>query len=154
MGFRINKKSPLTVIERKGKGGSITVVLHSANGFRTMSVDGKCKTPRGLSNSSLLNAFILSIGYELLHLFPNLFCQRRSSAILTYTLPARSEDRDSKGGLRYSFTYTMNGGSDIETAISQVLPLIPNISERITAYMTQDLSQVSSPVCHRGKPPL
>ena len=138
MGYRINKKMPFTITERRGKGGDITVIRHNATGLKTMAVNGKCKTPKGLSNSNLLYNSIRFIGYELLRLFPDLFNQDRNTTIFTYSLPS-VEDRDTSRGLHYSFTYIMNGGSDIETAISQVLPLIPNINEKIETYAKQSM---------------
>lgn len=153
MGYRINKKMPFTVTERRGKDGNITIIRHNANGFRTLAFCGKCKTPKGLSDSTSLFNTISSIGYELLHQFPAFFNQKRSSAILTYTLPA-VEDRETSRGLHYSFQYTMNDGSDNETVISQVLPLIPIINEKISACTKQALEQASDPVRHRGRPPL
>jgi len=139
---RTNKKSPFTITERRGKGGEVTIIRHNANDFKTMSISGKCKTPKGLSNSVLLYNSIRFIGFELLRLFPNLFNQNRNTTIFTYSLPA-VEDRDTSRGLHYSFQYTMNGGSDIETAISQVLPLIPKINEKVTACTIQALEQSS-----------
>ena len=129
---------PFTITERRGKGGDITVIRHNATGLKTMAVNGKCKTPKGLSNSNLLYNSIRFIGYELLRLFPDLFNQDRNTTIFTYSLPS-VEDRDTSRGLHYSFTYIMNGGSDIETAISQVLPLIPNINEKIETYAKQSM---------------
>ena len=142
MGYRINKKVPFTVTERRGKNGNITIIRHTANGFRTLAFCGKCKTPKGLSNSNLLYNSIRFIGFELLRLFPDLFNQNRSTTIFTYSLPS-VEDRDTSRGLHYSFTYTMNGGSDTETAINKLLPLIPTINEKISACTIQALEQAS-----------
>lgn len=124
-------KRLLNIKERKGKGGEVTVIRHK-NGFRTLAVNGKCKTPKGITNSKELQFSILSIGYDLLHQFPDLFKQAHNSAILEYTLPA-VEDRETIGGLRYSFTYTMNGGSDTETAIKKVLSQLEKINNEISA---------------------
>ncbi len=144
MRYRTTKNAPFTITERRGKGGDITVIRHNATGLKTMAVNGKCKTPKGLSNSNLLNNSIRFIGYELLRQFPDLFNQNRNTTIFTYSLPT-VEDRESLRGLHYSFTYTMNGGSDIETAISQVLPLIPSINEKISVCTIQALEQASDP---------
>lgn len=144
MGYRINKNKPFTVTERRGKGGDITVIRHNKTGFRTLSINGNCKTPKGLSNSNLLYNSIRFIGFELLRLFPDLFNQNRNTTIFTYSLPA-VEDRDTSRGLHYSFQYTMNGGSDIETAISQLLPLLPKINEKVTACTIQALEQACDP---------
>lgn len=144
MGYRIRKQQPFTITERRGNGGEITVIRHNATGIKTMAVNGKCKTPKGLSNSNLLYNSIRFIGYELLRQFPDLFNQNRNTTIFTYSLPA-VEDRDSLRGLHYSFTYTMNGGSDIETAISTILPLIPSINEKISVCTIQALEQASDP---------
>ena len=138
MGYRINKNKPFTITERMGKGGDITIIRHNKTGFKTMSINGKCKTPKGLSNSNLLYNSIRFIGFELLRLFPNFFNQNRNTTIFTYSLPT-VEDRESLRGLHYSFTYTMNGGSDIETAISKLLPLIPSINEKIETYAKQSM---------------
>ena len=127
---RIGKRL-LNIKERKGKGGEVTVIRHK-NGFRTLAVNGKCKTPKGITNSKELQFSILSIGYELLHQFPDFLKQSHNSAILEYTLPA-VEDRETSRGLRYSFTYTMNGGSDTETAIKKVLSQLEKINNEITA---------------------
>jgi hypothetical protein len=143
-GYRINKKAPFTLTERRGKGGNITIITHTVNGFRTLTVSGKCKTPKGLSNSSYLYYSIHSIGYELLHQFPDLFKQGKNSTIFSFSLPA-VEDRETKGGLRYSFQYTMNGGSNIETAITELLPIIPKINEKVTACTIQALEQACDP---------
>lgn len=124
-------KRLLNLTERKGKGGEVTVIRHK-NGFRTLAVNGKCKTPKGITNSKELQFSILSIGYELLHQFPDFLKQSHNSAILEYTLPA-VEDRETSRGLRYSFTYTMNGGSDTETAIKKVLSQLEKINNEITA---------------------
>lgn len=124
-------KRLLNIKERKGKGGEVTVIRHK-NGFRTLAVNGKCKTPKGITNSKELQFSILSIGYELLHQFPDFLKQSHNSAILEYTLPA-VEDRETSRGLRYSFTYTMNGGSDTETAIKKVLSQLEKINNEITA---------------------
>ena len=144
MGYRINKNKPFTVTERRGKGGDITIIRHNKTGFKTMSINGKCKTPKGLSNSNLLYNSIRFIGFELLRLFPNFFNQDRNTTIFTYSLPA-VEDRDTSRGLHYSFQYTMHGGSDIETAISQLLPLMPKINEKVTACTIQALEQACDP---------
>lgn len=144
MGYRIRKKQPFTITERRGKGGDITVIRHNATGLKTLAINGKCKTPKGLSNSNLLNNSIRFIGFELLRLFPDLFNQNRNTTIFTYSLPT-VEDRDSLRGLHYSFTYTMNGGSDIETAISKLLPLLPKINEKVIACTIQALEQASDP---------
>lgn len=127
---RIGKRL-LNIKERKGKGGEVTVIRHK-NGFRTLAVNGKCKTPKGITNSKELQFSILSIGYDLLHQFPDFLKQSHNSAILEYTLPA-VEDRETSRGLRYSFTYTMNGGSDTETAIKKVLSQLEKINNDITA---------------------
>lgn len=124
-------KRLLNLTERKGKGGEVTVIRHK-NGFRTLAVNGKCKTPKGITNSKELQFSILSIGYDLLHQFPDFLKQSHNSAILEYTLPA-VEDRETSRGLRYSFTYTMNGGSDTETAIKKVLSQLEKINNEITA---------------------
>ena len=124
-------KRLLNIKERKGKGGEVTVIRHK-NGFRTLAVNGKCKTPKGITNSKELQFSILSIGYDLLHQFPDFLKQSHNSAILEYTLPA-VEDRETSRGLHYSFTYTMNGGSDTETAIKKVLSQLEKINNEITA---------------------
>lgn len=144
MGYRTNKNKPFTVTERRVKGGDITVIRHNKTGFKTLSINGICKTPKGLSNSNLLYNSIRFIGFELLRLFPDLFNQNRNTTIFTYSLPA-VEDRDTSRGLHYSFQYTMNGGSDTETAISQLLPLMPKINEKITACTIQALEQACDP---------
>lgn len=131
-GQKRNSKNPLIVSESRGKGGNITIIRHSVSGFRTLTISGKCKTPKGLSDSSFLNYSISAIGYELQHQFPDFLKQNRTSAILTYTLPATSEKRDSSSGFHYDFQYTMNDGPDNETVISQLLPLIPSINEKVT----------------------
>lgn len=136
MGYRTRKKEPFTITERRGKGGDITVIRHNTTGIKTMAVNGKCKTPKGLSNSNLLYNSIRFIGFELLRLFPDLFNQNRNTTIFTYSLPA-VEDRDTSRGLRYSFTYILYGGSDIETAISEILPLIPEINQKIESCIEQ-----------------
>lgn len=136
MGYRISKKRPFTITERRGKGGDITVIRHNATGFRTLSINGKCKTPKGLSNSNLLYNYIRFIGFELLRLFPDLFNQNRNTTIFTYSLPA-VEDRDTSRGLHYSFQYTLNGGSDTETAITKLLPLIEETNNKIIACMKE-----------------
>ena len=124
-------KRLLNIKERKGKGGEVTVIRHK-NGFRTLAVNGKCKTPKGITNSKELQFSILSIGYDLLHQFPDFLKQSHNSAILEYTLPA-VEDRETSRGLRYSFTYILYGGSDIETAIKKVLSQLEKINNEITA---------------------
>lgn len=124
-------KRLLNIKERKGKGGEVTVIRHKS-GFRTLAVNGNCKTPKGITNSKELHFSILSVGYDLLHQFPDLFKQAHSSAILEYTLPA-VEGRETSRGLRYSFTYTMNGGSDTETAIKKVLSQLEKINNEISA---------------------
>lgn len=134
--LRINNKAPFTMIERRGKGGNITVIRHTINGFCTVTVSGKCKTPKGLSNSSYLYNSIHSIGYELLRQFPGLFKQEKNSTIFSYSLPA-VESRETKSGLHYSFQYILNGGSNIETAITELLPIIPKINEKITSYIAE-----------------
>ncbi len=136
MGYRISKKRPFTITERRGKGGDITVIRHNTTGFRTLSINGKCKTPKGLSNSNLLYNSIHFIGFELLRLFPDLFNQNRNTTIFTYSLPA-VEDRDTSRGLHYSFQYTLNGGSDTETAIVKLLPLIEETNNKIIACMKE-----------------
>lgn len=128
-------KRLLNIKERKGKGGEVTVIRHK-NGFRTLAVNGKCKTPKGITNSKELQFSILSIGYDLLHQFPDFLKQSHNSAILEYTLPA-VEDRETSRGLRYSFTYILCGGSDIETVISEILPLIPEINQKIESCVEQ-----------------
>lgn len=136
MGYRIRKQQPFTITERRGKGGEITVIRHNATGIKTMAVNGKCKTPKGLSNSNLLYNSIRFIGYELLRQFPDFFNQNRNTTIFTYSLPT-VEDRESLRGLHYSFTYILCGGSDIETAISEILPLIPEINQKIESCIEQ-----------------
>ena len=131
-GLKKKCNNPLSVFESRGKGGNITVIRHRTSGFRTLTISGKCKTPKGLSDSSLLNYSISAIGYELQHQFPDFFKQNRASAILTYSLPATSEKRDSSSGFHYDFQYTMNDGPDNETVISKLLPLIPTINEKVT----------------------
>lgn len=137
-GYRINKKAPFTLTERRGKGGNITIITHTVNGFRTLTVSGKCKTPKGLSNSSYLYYSIHSIGYELLHQFPDLFKQKKDSTIFSYSLPA-IESRETKAGLHYSFQFILCGSSYIETAISKLLPQIPIINEKIENYVRQTM---------------
>lgn len=137
-GLKKKCNNPLSVVESRGKGGNITLIRHRTSGFRTLTISGICKTPKGLSDSSLLNYSIFSIGYELQHQFPDFFKQNRSSAILTYSLPATSEIRASSSGFHYDFQYTMNDGPDNETVISKLLPLIPTINEKITSCMLQD----------------
>ncbi len=134
--LRINIKAPFTMIERRGKGGDITVIRHTINGFCTVTVSGKCKTPKGLSNSTSLYYSIHSIGYELLHQFPDLLSQKKDSTIFSYSLPA-VESRETKAGLHYSFQYILNGGSNIETAITTLLPIIPKINEKITSCIEE-----------------
>jgi len=134
-GQKRNSKNPLIVTESRGKGGNITIIRHSVSGFRTLTISGKCKTPKGLSDSSFLNYSISAIGYELQHQFPDFLKQNRASAILTYSLPVTSEKRDSSSGFHYDFQYTMNDGPDNETVISKLLPLIPTINEKITSCM-------------------
>jgi len=131
-GQKRNSKNPLIVTESRGKGGNITIIRHSVSGFRTLTISGKCKTPKGLSDSSLLNYSISAIGYELQHQFPDFLKQNRASAILTYSLPATSEKRDSSSGFHYDFQYILNDGPDNETVISQILPLIPTINEKVS----------------------
>ena len=131
-GLKKKCNNPLSVFESRGKGGNITVIRHRTSGFRTLTISGKCKTPKGLSDSSLLNYSISAIGYELQHQFPDFFKQNRASAILTYSLPATSEKRDSSSGFHYDFQYTMNDGPNNETVISKLLPLIPTINEKVT----------------------
>lgn len=135
-GYRINKKAPFTLTERRGKGGNITVIRHTINGFCTVTVSGKCKTPKGLSDSTYLYYSIHSLGYEVLHQFPDLFKQKKDSTIFSYSLPA-VESRETKSGLHYSFQYILNGGSNIETAITTLLPIIPKINEKITSYIAE-----------------
>ena len=144
-GQKRNSKNPLIVTESRGKGGNITVIRHTASDFRTLTISGKCKTPKGLSDSSFLNYSISAIGYELQHQFPDFFKQNRASAILTYSLPATSEKRNSSSGFHYDFQYTMNDGPNNETVISQLLPLIPSINEKITSCMLLDHQQVCDP---------
>ena len=144
-GLKKKCNNPLSVFESRGKGGNITVIRHRTSGFRTLTISGKCKTPKGLSDSSLLNYSISAIGYELQHQFPDFFKQNRASAILTYSLPATSEKRDSSSGFHYDFQYTMNDGPDNETVISQLLPLIPSINEKITSCMLLVHQQVCDP---------
>ena len=131
-GQKRNSKNPLTVSESRGKGGNITVIRHTASGFRTLTISGKCKTPKGLTDSSTLLNSIYSIGYDIMHQFPDFFKQKRSSAILSYTLPATSEKRDSSIGFHYDFQYILNDGPNNETVISKLLPLIPTINEKVT----------------------
>ena len=131
-GQKRNSKNPLIVTESRGKGGNITIIRHSVSGFRTLTISGKCKTPKGLSDSSLLNYSISAIGYELQHQFPDFLKQNRASAILTYSLPVTSEKRESYSGLHYDFQYILNDGPNNETVISQILPLIPSINEKVT----------------------
>lgn len=135
--LRINNKAPFTMIERRGKGGDITVIRHTINGFCTVTVSGKCKTPKGLSNSTYLYYSIHSIGYELLRQFPDLFKQEKDSTIFSYSLPA-VESRETKAGLHYSFQYILNGGSNIETAITTLLPIIPKINEKIETFLKNE----------------
>ena len=137
-GQKRNSKNPLTVSESRGKGGNITVIRHTASGFRTLTISGKCKTPKGLTDSSTLLNSIYSIGYDIMHQFPDFFKQKRSSAILSYTLPATSEKRDSSSGFHYDFQYTMNDGPDNETVISKLLPLIPTINEKIETCLNNE----------------
>ena len=144
-GLKKKCNNPLSVFESRGKGGNITVIRHRTSGFRTLTISGKCKTPKGLSDSSFLNYSISAIGYELQHQFPDFLKQNRTSAILTYSLPATSEKRDSSSGFHYDFQYTMNDGPDNETVISKLLPLIPTINEKITSCMLLDHQQVCDP---------
>ena len=137
-GLKKKCNNPLSVFESRGKGGNITVIRHRTSGFRTLTISGKCKTPKGLSDSSLLNYSISAIGYELQHQFPDFFKQNRASAILTYSLPATSEKRDSSSGFHYDFQYTMNDGPDNETVISKLLPLIPTINEKIETCLNNE----------------
>ena len=144
-GQKRNSKNPLIITESRGKGGNITIIRHTASGFRTLTFSGKCKTPKGLTDSSTLLNSIYSIGYELQHRFPGFFKQNKGSAILTYTLPATSEKRNSSNGFHYDFQYTMNDGPDNETVISKLLPLIPSINEKITSCMLLVHQQVCGP---------
>lgn len=144
-GQKRNSKNPLIVTESRGKGGNITIIRHSVSGFRTLTISGKCKTPKGLSDSSLLNYSISAIGYELQHQFPDFLKQNRASAILTYSLPVTSEKRESYSGLHYDFQYILNDGPNNETVISKLLPLIPTINEKITSCMLLDHQQVCGP---------
>ena len=144
-GQKRNSKNPLTVSESRGKGGNITIIRHTASGFRTLTISGKCKTPKGLTDSSFLNYSIYSIGYDIMHQFPDFFKQKRSSAILSYTLPVTSEKRESYSGLHYDFQYILNDGPNNETVISQLLPLIPSINEKITSCMLLVHQQVCDP---------
>ena len=141
---RPRKNAAFSVREKRGKNGIITVITHT-NGFRSLAVSGKVKTAKGLTDSFSLYSFILSVGYDLLHLFPSLFTQRKSSTIITYSLPVTSEKRNTLSGFRYSFQYTLNGGTDTDTAIQQLLPEIEKTNARISAYMKQVLSQASCP---------
>ena len=131
-----HSKAPFIITERRGKGGIITVVKHSLNGFRTLVFSGKCKTKKGLNDSSFLKQSIYSIGYDILHRFPDFLKQGANSTIFSYTLPA-VEDRDTLGGLKYSFQYILNGGSDTETAIVNLLPLIEETNNKIIACMKE-----------------
>ena len=137
-GLKKKCNNPLSVFESRGKGGNITVIRHRTSGFRTLTISGKCKTPKGLSDSSTLLNSIYSIGYDIMHQFPDFFKQKRSSAILSYTLPATSEKRDSSSGFHYDFQYTMNDGPDNETVISKLLPLIPTINEKIETCLNNE----------------
>lgn len=130
--IKLNKKEPFTIIERKGKDGKVTLLYHTANGFQTLSVSGKVKIPAGLSDSTVLSNSISSIGFEFLHLFPDFLEQKKSSAILTYTFPIVN---DRQSGLHYDFHYIKKGGSDIETALNEVLSKINIINQEITACM-------------------
>lgn len=132
---KIRRKYPFTITERRGKGGSVTVIRHT-DGFRSLAVEGQCGTPAGLTDSPLLYGEITGIGYDLLNLFPDSLLQRRSAAIISYTLPSENA-RATKNGLRYSFTYILSGGSDTETAIGKLLPLIPKINQKIENCIEQ-----------------
>ena len=140
-GLKKKSKNPLTVSESRGKGGNITIIRHNANGFRTLTISGNCKTPKGLSDSSLLNYSITAIGYELQRQFPDFFKQNRGSAILTYTLPVTSEKRNSSSGFHYDFQYILNDGPNNETVISQTLPFIPIIKNKIITCMKEALDE-------------
>lgn len=133
---KIRRKYPFTITERRGKGGSVTVIRHT-DGFRSLAVEGQCGTPAGLTDSPLLYGEITGIGYDLLNLFPDSLLQRRSAAIISYTLPSEN-DRATKNGLRYSFTYTMNDGQDTEAVISRILPLIPGLNDKVSACTRED----------------
>lgn len=139
-GQKRNSKNPLIVTESRGKGGNITIIRHNVSGFRTLAISGKCKTPKGFSDSSFFNYSISAIGYEIQKQFPGFFKQNRASAILSYSLPVTSEKRESYSGLHYDFQYTLNDGpnNNNETVISQILPLIPSINEKITSCMLLD----------------
>lgn len=138
---KIEKKKDMTFIERRGKGGCVTVIYHKSNGFSSLVIEGSCETPKGIADSPFLHKSILSVGYEMQHLFPGLFLQKPNSSIISYTLPATGEDRNTKGGLHYSFHYILNGGSDIKTAISQTLPFIPIIKNKIITCMKEALDE-------------
>ena len=125
-------KKTFRITERRGKGGTITVIKHCTNGFRTLVISGYCKTKKGLNDSSFLKQSIYSIGYDILHRFPDFLKQGANSTIFSYTLPA-VEDRDTLAGLKYSFQYILNGGSDTETAIKKVLSQLEKINNEITA---------------------
>ena len=144
-GQKRNSKNPLIVTESRGKGGNITLIRHNVSGLRTLTISGKCKTPKGLNDSSLLLNSIYSIGYELQHQFPDFFKQNKSSAILTYSLPVTSEKRNSSSGFHYDFQYILNDGPNNETVISQLLPLIPSINEKIISCMLLVHQQVCDP---------
>lgn len=135
--MRTSKKKPFTMSERRGKGGSITAIKHSINGFCTLVLSGQCKTLKGISDSSFLKQSIYSIGYDIQHRFPDLFKQGRNSTIFSYSLPV-VESRESKKGFRYNFHYILNGGSDIETAVAILLPLIEETNNKIIACMKED----------------
>lgn len=124
------------ITERRGKGGTITVIKHYINGFRTLVISGKCNTSKGLNDSSFLKQSIYSIGYDILHRFPDFLKQSANSTIFSYTLPS-VEDRDTLAGLKYSFQYILNGGSDTKTAIANLLPLIEETNNKIIACMKE-----------------
>jgi hypothetical protein len=138
---KIKNNKAMTFIERRGNGGCVTVIYHKSNGFSSLVIDGSCKTPKGITDSLFLHKSILSVGYEMQHLFPGLFLQRPNSSIISYTLPATGEDRNTKGGLHFSFHYILNGGSDINAAISQTLPFIPIIKNKIITCMKEALDE-------------
>lgn len=133
--LKFNKKEPFTVIERKGKDGKVTFIRHTANDFRTISLSGKVRIPNSLSDSSSLYYSIRSIGFAFLSLFPEFLDQRHSKAILTYSIPINPSPIRT---LWYDFQYTLKGGSDVETALTETLSKQNTINEGITACTRPD----------------
>ena len=142
MRIKRNIKLPFTVLEKKGKGVTLTAILHTGTNFKSFSINGKVKGPKGLTDSSFLYKSILCIGYVFQHLFPNLLEQGRRSAILTYSLPTNT---DRSRFLQYCFHYTIKDGSDIEAVFNKAFSSVDFLNEKISACMIQAHSESSDP---------